>query len=102
MGLFNHKIQHGSALLSGTTDIHCHILPGVDDGSNSLAESAEILRLVGESGVKRVYLTPHMMGKDGAVVDPESYGGHHHHRQHAEASSVASGTLATSKLSDNA
>jgi protein-tyrosine phosphatase len=101
MGLFNHKIQHGSALLGGTTDIHCHILPGVDDGSNSLAESAEILRLEGEAGVKRAYLTPHMMGKEGAVVDPESYGSHHHHHRGEENSSAQNNQLATSKLQEN-
>src|SRR5574344_104654 len=96
MSLFGPKIPHGSALLQGITDIHCHLLPRVDDGSNSLVESSELLRLEEEAGVARVYFTPHMMGKEGAVVDPESYGSHHNH--HHKESVQSSGNLATSKI----
>lgn len=42
-------------------DIHTHLLPGVDDGVRSAAESVEILSLLHTKGVKRVYLTPHVM-----------------------------------------
>lgn len=43
------------------TDMHTHLLPGVDDGSSSLEESVEILSFLHKAGVKRVYLTPHVM-----------------------------------------
>ena len=41
------------------TDFHSHILPGVDDGSASIEESLEMLRLEALHGVKRVIATPH-------------------------------------------
>ncbi len=48
-------------LFSEFTDYHSHILPGVDDGAKSVAESLEILSWYEELGVKRVTLTPHIM-----------------------------------------
>lgn len=50
-----------SGIFDGFTDWHCHILPGVDDGVQTMAESLEILRLYEELGVKSVWLTPHIM-----------------------------------------
>ena len=41
------------------TDLHTHILPGVDDGAKDLETSLEILRRQKKSGVERVALTPH-------------------------------------------
>ena len=41
------------------TDIHCHILFGVDDGSQSIEESLEILRSMEKCGYKNIILTPH-------------------------------------------
>jgi protein-tyrosine phosphatase len=40
-------------------DLHCHLLPGVDDGSRSVAQSVEVLNRMQESGVTAVCLTPH-------------------------------------------
>ena len=40
-------------------DIHCHILPGVDDGSKSMEESKWMLRKEYEDGVRRIIVTPH-------------------------------------------
>ena len=41
------------------TDIHCHILFGVDDGSNTIEESLEILRQMVNCGYKNIICTPH-------------------------------------------
>ena len=41
------------------TDLHTHILPGLDDGAANLAESLELLRLEAAQGVDTVVLTPH-------------------------------------------
>ena len=41
------------------TDIHTHLLPGVDDGSRSPVETIAMARGLAELGVERVYLTPH-------------------------------------------
>ncbi|MEH7336777.1 CpsB/CapC family capsule biosynthesis tyrosine phosphatase [Neobacillus drentensis] len=40
-------------------DIHCHILPGVDDGAKSLAESIEMAKHAVEDGIKTIIATPH-------------------------------------------
>lgn len=43
-----------------TTDIHCHIVPGVDDGSPDLTTSLELLERMESWGLKRIITTPHM------------------------------------------
>ena len=40
-------------------DLHCHLLPGVDDGSRSVEQSVRVLTSMQESGVSAVCLTPH-------------------------------------------
>jgi protein-tyrosine phosphatase len=41
-------------------DIHCHMLPGIDDGSESLDESLEMARLAVANGITESILTPHI------------------------------------------
>jgi len=41
------------------TDIHCHLLNNVDDGSSSFEESLHLLNQEIKQGVKTVFLTPH-------------------------------------------
>ena len=41
-------------------DIHSHLLPGVDDGSQSVEESVGVLELMADVGVKALVLTPHV------------------------------------------
>lgn len=40
-------------------DMHCHILPGVDDGAESLEEACEIIMQGAESGTTVMTVTPH-------------------------------------------
>ncbi len=40
-------------------DIHCHILPNIDDGSDDIAKSIAQLRKMEEGGITEVYLTSH-------------------------------------------
>ena len=44
------------------TDLHTHILPGLDDGSRSIEESLELLWMEQDQGVDTVALTPHFYG----------------------------------------
>ncbi|MDR2119187.1 MAG: capsular biosynthesis protein [Tannerellaceae bacterium] len=50
-----------SGFFESFTDHHSHILPGVDDGVQTVGESLEILHCYGQLGVKTVWLTPHIM-----------------------------------------
>lgn len=40
-------------------DIHCHILPELDDGSQSMRETIEMLRIAANSGITDIIATPH-------------------------------------------
>ncbi len=40
-------------------DIHCHVLPGIDDGSQSLEESLMILEDMAAHGFTEIICTPH-------------------------------------------
>ena len=40
-------------------DIHCHILPGVDDGARDLDESLAMLEAAKQVGVTSIVCTPH-------------------------------------------
>lgn len=42
-------------------DLHCHLIPGVDDGPDDLEESLALARLLVEEGVHRVVATPHYL-----------------------------------------
>ncbi len=42
-------------------DYHCHLLPNLDDGSDSLAESLEMARQLVKAGFQTVHCTPHCM-----------------------------------------
>lgn len=62
MFFFNkkHSIAE-SGLLKGITDNHSHILPGVDDGAESLEKSLSIMAYLEKEGVSELWLTPHIM-----------------------------------------
>lgn len=40
-------------------DMHCHILPGVDDGSSSMEETEKMLRIAYAEGIRCIIATPH-------------------------------------------
>ncbi len=40
-------------------DIHCHILPEVDDGARNRESTARMLKLAGEEGIDAIVATPH-------------------------------------------
>ncbi len=41
-------------------DIHNHIIPGIDDGAQTLEDSIELLKLAVDNGIQKLVCTPHM------------------------------------------
>ena len=50
-----------SSLLTGVTDFHSHILPGVDDGVKKMEVSLKVLERYEQLGIAEVWCTPHVM-----------------------------------------
>src|SRR2546421_9733085 len=46
-----------------SVDIHCHVLPGVDDGPKDLDETLTLCRALTRDGVTTVIATPHQLGR---------------------------------------
>ncbi len=46
------------------TDIHAHILPGIDDGCRDLSQSLSLIESAIENGVSNIILTPHFLSGD--------------------------------------
>lgn len=51
------------------TDLHTHILPGMDDGAQSAEEALAMLRAQAQQGVDTVALTPHFYRRREHVAD---------------------------------
>lgn len=47
--------------LDGFVDIHCHILPGIDDGAQNVNEAIELIRGLNTLGINQFIPTPHIM-----------------------------------------
>ncbi len=43
-------------------DIHCHLLPGIDDGAKSWEESLEMAQIAVADGISTIIATPHQLG----------------------------------------
>lgn len=49
--------------MNGYTDLHTHLLPGVDDGAQNMSQAMELIRMAYENGTRNIMLTPHYRGK---------------------------------------
>ena len=45
-------------------DLHCHILPGVDDGARDIEESLQMFHAAREAGITSITCTPHCRDPD--------------------------------------
>lgn len=54
-------------------DLHNHLLPGVDDGSRSVAQSLRVLASFAKQGITAVCLTPHLQASDAAAGRPAEH-----------------------------
>ena len=41
-------------------DLHCHLLPGIDDGPETLEEALEMARIAVANGIEEAHVTPHL------------------------------------------
>lgn len=41
-------------------DLHCHLLPGIDDGAATLDDSRALLQLIAADGIRQLVATPHI------------------------------------------
>ena len=53
-------------------DLHCHILPGVDDGARTLDEAVSMCRLAAADGCQAMIATPHQRDSPGGI-EPRSF-----------------------------
>ncbi|MDX9787062.1 MAG: CpsB/CapC family capsule biosynthesis tyrosine phosphatase [Desulfobacterales bacterium] len=53
-------------------DIHCHILPGIDDGPSSIEASVEMAKIAATDGIETIVATPHVQEKTPSVSAIES------------------------------
>lgn len=51
--------------LPAFVDIHCHLLPQIDDGARDWEESLAMARLAASEGIRTVIATPHQLGNYG-------------------------------------
>ena len=58
--IFNKLNSQPNYLFEDLVDIHNHILPGIDDGCNSISESLKMVKIYKELGFKKVIPTPHI------------------------------------------
>jgi protein-tyrosine phosphatase len=42
-------------------DLHCHILPGLDDGPSTVEDALAMCRIAVEDGIRTIVATPHML-----------------------------------------
>ncbi|MBS0314505.1 MAG: capsular biosynthesis protein [Burkholderiales bacterium] len=48
------------AFSTNVIDLHCHLLPGIDDGAKDLDESLQMARIAVADGIKTTFCTPHI------------------------------------------
>lgn len=41
-------------------DLHNHLLPGIDDGAKTVADSIELLKIAADDGITKMVMTPHI------------------------------------------
>ncbi len=55
----DHDDKPASIDLPPLVDLHCHLIPGVDDGSHDYPESIKMMQIAYEDGVRTIAATPH-------------------------------------------
>ena len=56
---------------TGFVDIHCHCLPGLDDGPKNMFESLALCQALVNDGITVAIATPHQLGQFDGLNEPE-------------------------------
>ncbi|QHL88662.1 capsular biosynthesis protein [Nibribacter ruber] len=56
------KTSATTSYASLVTDMHSHLLPGIDDGSSCVEDSLQMMEKLQALGFKKLCMTPHVMG----------------------------------------
>lgn len=71
---FKKKGKEETPALFFHTDIHCHLVPGIDDGQKTAEGGADLVRHEKNWGVNRIILTPHVtqdtFENDASTIEP--------------------------------
>ena len=59
--MFGFRNKLPKDIFEGASDVHSHLLPGVDDGFSTMEKSIYALKKLEEHGIKKMTLTPHFM-----------------------------------------
>ena len=54
-------------------DLHCHILPGLDDGAQTLEDALAMARLATNDGIETIVATPHLFKGGAALPDGDVF-----------------------------
>ncbi len=60
--LFSDKLPRPIDMSVIGTDMHSHLVPGIDDGADSLETSIQLIKGMKEMGYKKLITTPHIQG----------------------------------------
>lgn len=61
-GIFSKKTFLRDLIPDGHVDIHCHVLPGIDDGAATVEDSLLLIESLKKLGITHCIATPHIMG----------------------------------------
>jgi tyrosine-protein phosphatase YwqE len=61
LSIFKKKVRQRPDLSGLVTDMHSHLLPGIDDGSPDVATSIELIEGLTELGYRKFVTTPHIL-----------------------------------------
>ena len=62
ISLFKRKTESYGSIMPLNVDMHSHLLPGIDDGTETYEQSVEIIKQFIQLGYKKLIMTPHIMG----------------------------------------
>ena len=62
--LFNkNKISKANDFSELKVDVHSHLIPGIDDGADTMEVSMKLIRRMSELGFEKLITTPHIQGE---------------------------------------